>query len=109
MPDGDADTHLAALQQRFLPALAALPGMAGAHLLVADAQASGVPNAEQRARGVANAVPRWILLIEGWGDEAPFIDLARVQCGPAVMEALGAVGPFELDIYRHQITVDKDL
>ena len=107
VPDGHADTHLAALSQRFLPALAAMPGMAGAHLLVADAQASGVPNAEQRARGVANAVPRWILLVEGWADEAPFTSLVRAQCDSQVMEALDAIGPFELDIYRHQITVDK--
>ena len=107
VPDGNADTHLAALQQRFLPALAAMPGIAGVHLLVADAQASGIPNAEQRARGVANAVPRWILLIEGWGEEAPFIAEAHGACDQAAMEALGASGPVNLDIYRHQITVGK--
>ena len=72
---------------------------------LADAQASGEPNAEQRARGAANAVPSWIILVEGWGDEAPFIALVRSQCAPEAMEALGAAGPFDLDIYRHQITV----
>jgi hypothetical protein len=105
VPQGNADAHLDALRQRFLPALAGHPGVAGVHLLLADDQASGAANAEQRARGTANTVPRWIILLEGWGDEAPFIAMARTQLEPEVMERLGAVGSINLDIYRHQITV----
>lgn len=105
VPDAKADVHLDALLQRWLPSLVGRAEVAGVHLLLADAQASGVSNAEQRARGAANAVPRWIILLEGWADEAPFMDLARSQLAPKVMEPLGAVGPFDLDIYRHQITV----
>ena len=104
VPEENATSHRAALQDRLLPALTGRPSIAGAHLLVADTRSSGVVNAEQRARGSANAVPRWVLLVEGWGDEAPFIALVRQACDEAAMEALGANGPFELDIYRHQIT-----
>lgn len=50
---------------------------------------------------------RRFILVEGWGDEAPFIALARSHCAPEAMESLGATGPFDLDIYRHQITVSK--
>jgi len=102
--ENQAPLHVAALSGKLLPALAQQPGVAGVHLLVADAQASGAPNAEQRARGAANTVPRWIVLLEGWGDEAPFIAQARTLLAPAALEALGGIGPFELDIYRHQIT-----
>ena len=103
----NADAHLAAMRGQMLPELASRPGIAGVHLLVADAQASGVPNAEQRARGVKNSVPAWILVVEGWADEAPFVSGVQAACAPSVMEPLGGVGPFELDIYRHQITVIK--
>lgn len=104
VPAGAEEAHLADLNQRLLPSLAAAPGVAGAHILMADAEASGQANAEQRARGIANAVPRWIILLEGWGDELPFIALARARFEPEKMQSIGAAGPCELDIYRHQIT-----
>lgn len=100
----DAPSHLSAIGQGLLPSLARQSGVAGAHLLRADAQASGQPNEEQRARGAANAVPRWVLLLEGWGDEQPFVARARSLLAPAALLALGGVGPFDLDVYRHQIT-----
>ena len=84
--------------------MAALGGVAGVHLLVADAPGSGEPNAEERARGVANVVPRWVILLEGCGDEQPFMALAREQFEAQAMQAIGAVGTLDLDIYRHQIT-----
>jgi len=102
--DSQAPMHVEALRRDLLPSLAQQAGVAGVHLLLADAQASGEPNAEQRARGAANAVPRWILLLEGWGDEQPFIAQARSLLAPAALEAFGGVGPIDLDIYRHQIT-----
>ena len=105
VPEANEATHRMEMERLFLPALAAQSGVAGVHLLIADPAASGAPNAEQRARGVANAVPRWIILLEGWGDEAPFVDLARGQLAQPALEAAGAAGPTELDIYRHQITV----
>jgi hypothetical protein len=104
VPAENAAEHQALLERDWLPALAAQAGVAGAHLLVADASSSGVPNAEERARGVANAVPRWILLLESWGDEEPFRALAGAQFEPRKMQSIGAIGDAKLDCYRHQIT-----
>ncbi len=96
--------HLAAIRGDFLPKLAILPGICGAHLLVADDAASGVVNAEQRARGEANAIPRRVVMLEGWGDGQPFIATARGHLTERALTALGASGPFALDIYQHQVT-----
>jgi hypothetical protein len=104
VPAANAQEHIDLLSRQFLPAIAALRGIAGAHLLVADAPGSGEPNAEALARGVANLVPRWVILLEGWGDEPPFMALAREQLEAQAMQAIGAVGAMDLDIYRHQIT-----
>ncbi|MDU0338600.1 hypothetical protein [Bosea rubneri] len=107
VPDEAAESHKAALQHGLIPDLLARPGVAGVHLLNADAQASGVATAEQKARGVANAVPRWVLLVEGWGDEADFAALAKAELAGDRLAALGGEGPFNLGLYRHQITRTK--
>ncbi|MCP4564668.1 MAG: hypothetical protein GY873_03180 [Bosea sp.] len=107
VPDNIASAHKAALLRGLVPDLLATRGVAGVHLLTADAQASGAATAEQAARGVANAVPRWVLLLEGWGDEAEFIALARDQLSAGELQALGGEGPFSLGLYRHQITRTK--
>jgi hypothetical protein len=107
VPDNIASAHKAALLRGLVPDLLATRGVAGVHLLTADAQASGVATAEQKARGVANDVPRWVLLVEGWGDEAEFVALARDQLAAEALQALGGQGPFSLGLYRHQITRTK--
>lgn len=105
--DEDAAAHKAALLRRTIPDLLEMPGVAGVHLLTADAEASGVATAEQKARGVANAVPRWVLLLEGWGDEADFVALARAELSAEKLGAIGGQGPYSLGLYRHQITRTK--
>ena len=60
-----------------LPRLALEPGIAGAHLLVADAAGSAIETAERRARADETQIPRWIVLLEGWGDVEPFTRAAR--------------------------------
>ncbi|CAM5220043.1 hypothetical protein ARD30_17970 [Bosea thiooxidans] len=107
VPEGQVRAHRDALLRQFIPDLLAKPGVAGVHLLMADAEASGVATAEQKARGVANAVPRWVLLLEGWGDEADFVALARKELAPAALDAIGGEGPYSLGLYRHQITRTK--
>lgn len=107
VPDVNAAAHKAALLRQTIPDLLAMPGVAGAHLLTADAQASGVATAEQQARGVANAVPRWVLLLEGWGDEADFVALAKAELAGEKLDAIGGQGPYSLGLYRHQITRTK--
>lgn len=103
----DAGAHEAALLRGLIPDLLAKPGVAGLHLLAADAEASGVATAEQKARGVANAVPRRVLLLEGWGDEADFIRLAKAELTADKLDAAGGQGPYALGLYRHQITRTK--
>ena len=107
VPDNIASAHKAALLRGLVPDLLATRGVAGVHLLTADAQASGIATAEQKARGVDNAVLRWVLLVEGWGDEAEFVALARDQLAAEALQALGGEGPFSLGLYRHQITRTK--
>ena len=100
-----ATAHPAAMAEHVLPELCKMPGIAGAHLLVADMEASGEVNAEQRARGATNAVPRYALLVEGWGDEAPFIAATRDALTLDRLQPFGAIEPLRLGFYRHQITV----
>ncbi len=105
--EADAPGHMATLQRRTIPDLLALPGVAAVHLLTADAEASGVATAEQKARGVANAVPRWVLLLEGWGDEAAFVAMAKAELSAGKLDAIGGQAPYSLGLYRHQITRTK--
>lgn len=98
--DARAAAHRTRMTQIVLPALAARAGVAGCHLLLADAAASAVETAERKARVEKNLVPGTILLVEGWGDVAPFEDLCReFLAGDAFAEV--AAAPL-LGIYRLQ-------
>jgi hypothetical protein len=92
--------HIAGLKSRVLPGLLKTAGIAGAHLLIADREASGERTAEQKARGGTNAVPRCILVVEGWGDEPAFLAAVKHNA-----EASGLKAPGVLGFYRHQITL----
>lgn len=107
VPDDRAEAHRRALARRVLPELAGAPGVAGAHLLIADAAASAVETEERRQRGEANLIPRWILLAEGWGDAEPFEALCRERLSDAVLADLGADGPATVALYRLQISRAK--
>lgn len=98
--------HRARMRERVVPAAASEPGVAGCHLLVADAAASAIETAEKKARGGApNRVPAWILLVEGWGDEAPFERWCEAFArGPAFAEAQQ---PPEWSVYRLQNTRER--
>lgn len=80
--DADAAGHRVAMSAK-LEAVGRLPGIAGAHLLVADPQASAIETAERKARGTATLVPRWIVLVECWGDVEPFAAFARTLAADA--------------------------
>jgi hypothetical protein len=104
--EAQADAHRAAMTGRRLADLAASSGVAGAHLLVANVEASAVDNAERKARGEPNRIPRWVLLVEGWGDEAPFAALCETA-GAAVLTGSGALGAVEFGVYRLQATCSQ--
>jgi len=99
--DARADEHRA-IMAGALDALGAAPGIAGAHLLVADEAASSIETAERKARGSATAIPRWIVLVEGWADAPAFEAQVRAFArGPAFGNASA---PPDLAVYRLQNT-----
>ena len=97
--DAKAERHrerMAAL----LPRIALEPGIAGSHLLVADPVGSAIETAEKRARSNATQIPRWIVLLEGWGDIEPFVRTARAFAGH---DAFGdGEAPAQWAVYRLQ-------
>ena len=83
--------HRDRLVSSVVPETARAPGVAGCHWLVADEAASAVETAERKVRGEANEVPRWILLVESWDDEAAFVDwCARFAQSAAFADAVQA-------------------
>lgn len=98
--DADADAHRRLVTQRVLPALAAEPGIAGCHLLVADEAASAVDTEERKARPDRNLIPRWVLLVEGWGDVEPFVARCAALAGSEAFAGV-ALAP-SVDVYRLQ-------
>lgn len=99
--DADAAQHRSAMRAR-LESLAQEQGIAGAHLLVADTAASALETTERRARGSATAVPRWIALIEGWGDSEPFVAAVRAFAGGGAFDGVSAAPAWT--VYRLQNT-----
>ena len=97
--DVAVDRHRQALAESPLPKLAAEPGVAGCHLLIADEAASAVETAEQRLRTGRNTIPRCILLVESWDDVEPF----RALCRRIVGDSLFGDAPTpEVGLYRLQ-------
>ena len=99
--DAGAERHrerMAAL----LPHMALEPGIAGAHLLVADPVGSAIETAEKRARANATQIPRWIVLLEGWGDVESFARSARAFAAHDAFA--GGVSPPQWAVYRLQNT-----
>jgi hypothetical protein len=80
------------------------PGVAGAHLLVADPEGSAIETAEKRARAEATLIPRWIVLLEGWGDVDPFVEVARRFASDSVFAEASAQPAWA--VYRLQNTRD---
>lgn len=80
--------------------------IAGAHLLVADEDASAVETAERRARGgERNLIPRWIVLVESWGDADAFaLACRRFRESAAFAEVSDVPQPA---IYRLQYDLQK--
>jgi hypothetical protein len=81
---------------------ATAPRVAGAHLCIADAEASGVQTAESRARTDIAAPPSWIILLEATDAEA----LAALL-PDAALHAAGAVGAIRRGTYRLEFQRNK--
>ena len=87
-----------------LSAIAQDPGIAGAHLLVADPEGSAIETAEKRARATPTLIPRWIVLLEGWGDTDAFVATARSFATDELF-AEGSARP-DCSVYQLQNTRD---
>ena len=87
------DADVARLWHAILRPLAEAEGVAGVHLLLADREASAVDSAERKVREDRNIIPTGAILVEGWGDAAPFEDLCERALPTDVLRALGFDGP----------------
>jgi hypothetical protein len=74
---------------------AGAPRMAGAHLCIADAAASGVMTEEKRGRTDIGAPPAWFALLEATDAEA-----LTGLLDDAALTAAGAMGPYRRGLYR---------
>lgn len=104
---GSEVADLTILEHQIMPRLAAEAGVAALSLLAADRVASGYVNAEQRARGAANLVPPIVLVVEGWADEASFVQAVELQLGSEARKKAGLSGIGQLGFYRHQLTINR--
>lgn len=93
------------LCDRILPAMADRPGVAGAHLCVADVAASTIETEEKRGQA-GRAIPNWVVMVESWDDPAPFDKLCRQVLSDAVLGGAGAVAP-AYGLYRLQVGLGK--
>ncbi|MBL9209611.1 MAG: hypothetical protein JNL92_04035 [Opitutaceae bacterium] len=96
--DTERERVAARLADDVLPALAARPGITGAHLCLAEEALSSVATVESVARGTPTLVPTWIVLIEG-------IDAAHVRpAGAGITAGLsGATLTVGLDTALYQL------
>ncbi len=108
VPEGGEQAHRDALLRRFIRTCwtsRAWPACICSSPMLRRAVLSQPPS--RRPAGVANAVPRWVLLLEAWGDEAEFTALAKQALSSAALDAVGGEGPYSLGLYRLQITRTK--
>lgn len=106
VPDARADVHRRAVIDTIVPALAKTRLVAGAHFLIADEEASAVDTVERKARAEKNRIPRWIFLLEGWGDASSFGALCRDMLSPQKLGELGAES-VDYGLYQLQTTRGK--
>jgi len=82
--------HRSVAEER-LRALAARPGVVGAHLCIADTAASSVQTAEKRARPTKALTPGWVLIVEGAREREALESACAELLPPATLEQAGAL------------------
>jgi hypothetical protein len=106
---GQAEALHAWLANECLPDLAAVSGICGAHLLLGDEAASRTETEEKGLRDQPDQVSDWVLLLEGYEDEA----LERAVAGPASTATLagrGAAMDGEWAVFRlHHCVSEQDV
>lgn len=99
---GCEEQHRRLLAHKILPMLADRPGISGAHLLVADREASGIQTEEKKLRIQKAFIPGWVVLVEGGSETEPLDAACREMLTEQALTAAGAVAPLHRDIYRLQ-------
>ncbi len=69
-PNPNRESHLRMALKKEVASLAATRGLCAAHLVIADRDRSITPTSETGLRGGRDAVADWVLLIEGYDEEA---------------------------------------
>ena len=102
--DGAADKLNEYLAGDAMPKLAAIPEIAGVHLLVADPTASTMVPVERKGR--PTIIPNWIIVLEGIS-----LTALNKECdahlAPAAMRAHGCANTPERETYSLQLIVSK--
>jgi hypothetical protein len=104
LPEAAGAAHCARIVRDVVPATARERNIAGCHFLIADQAASAVETEEKKVRGEKNLVPRWIVLVESWGDERPFVDWCARFAQGAFADASQAP---DWAVYRLQNSRDR--
>jgi hypothetical protein len=87
-----------------LPALAALPEVAGAHFCIADQAASSVVPVERQGR--PTTIPNWIVIVEGFDVDA-VLKACEAHLSDAALRRHGAGNEILRDTYTLQVTVAR--
>ena len=90
------DAPAPGIDEAFLRSLASSPGVVGAHLCIADRAASGIETEEKKGRP-KNAVPGFVLMVEGGADR----ERLEAAC------ARFSIPRAERGLYRLQYWLDK--
>lgn len=99
---GREEEHRHVLAHDILPLLADRPGISGAHLLVADREASGIQTEEKKLRSQRAFIPGWVILVEGGSEAEPLEAACSETLAEQALTAAGAVAPLHRDLYRLQ-------
>ena len=89
---GSEDAQQQLLTERILPALGTRPGVAAAHLCIADQAASALQTEEKKSRPLQALVPTWVILVEGAAEAPPLMAACDDALCDAVLAAAGAYG-----------------
>jgi hypothetical protein len=106
-PDAGRDDELRAwLTSTALPGIAERPGMVGASLCEADVEATEVKTEEKKFRDAADALARWVLIVEA--TDAGILESAcDAELTPEALARRGAAAESTLGIYRLQYALAR--
>jgi hypothetical protein len=87
--------------EKALPSIALAPGIAGAHLCIAERAASDIETEEKKGRP-KNAVPGWVVLVECGSERAHLEHACRELMDERFFTAAGALAPIARGLYALQ-------